>query len=154
MPIFDFEGRKMTRMTIYTWYVVTPNVIAQALSRAGLRSSDKWAVVKLLKPKEHLRFVMEKTWQYSEREAERIIFNSLIETERIIPHRGHTLRDYVSDFRIKDPSEVVKVEYLKPGTFLRYRIVKAKEGSPIGQYKPPKIIPPEKMEIYDTLRSV
>ena len=46
---------------------------------AGSRSSDKWAVIKLLKPREHLHFVMEKTWSYSEREAERIRFNSLID---------------------------------------------------------------------------
>jgi len=154
MPIFAFDGRNVTRVAIYTWYIVTPSVIVQALSKAGLRSSDKWAVVKLLKPKEHLRFVMEKIWPHSEREAEKIIFESLLEAERTIPHRGHTLRDYVSDFGIRDPSEVVQVEYLRPGAFLRYQIVKAKAGSPIGQYKPPKIIPPEKTEIYDALRSI
>jgi len=96
---------------------------------------------------------MEKTWPYSKREAEKIIFNSLMEAEKIIPYRGRTLRDYVSEFKIKDPSEVVKVEYLKPGAFLRYSMIKAKMGSPLGQYKPPKIIPTEKMEIYETLRS-
>jgi len=76
-----------------------------------------------------------------------------METERALPHRGRTLRDYVGDFRVKDPSEVVKVEYLRPGAFLRYQIKKAKMGSPIGQYKPPKIIPTEKTEIYEALRS-
>ena len=153
MPIFAFDGRKMTRLTIYTWYVVTPNVIVQALSKAGLNSSDKWAVIKLLKPKEHLRFVMEKTWSLTEKEAERIIFESLLQTEKSIPQRGHTLGDYVTDFGIRDPSEVVRVEYLKPGAFLRYSMIRARAGYPIGQYKAPRIIPAEKMEIYETLRN-
>ena len=153
MPIFAFEGRKITVIRLYSWYRITPNVIVRALSTAGLRSSDKWAVIKLLKPREHLLFLMEKPWSYSEREAEKIIFNSLLETERIMPHRGRTLSDYVADFRIKDPSEVVRVKYLRPGAFLRYSMIKAKEGAPIGQYKPPKIIPSEKIEIYETLRN-
>jgi len=151
MPIFAFEGRKHSVLRLYG-YSITPNVIVQALFKAGLRASDKWAVAKLLKPRERLHFLMEKVWPYSEREAEKIIFNSLMEVEKELPYRGHTLRDYVTDFRIKDPSEVLKVEYLRPGAFLRYSMIKAKEGVPIGQYKPPKIIPPEKMEVYETLR--
>lgn len=151
MPVFKFEGRKRAVVRLYG-YDVTPNVIVEALAKAGLRSSDKWAVVKLLKPREHLHFVMEKTWPYSEREAERIIFHSLMEAESGIPSPDDTLlRDYVADFRIKDASEVVKVEYLRPGAFLRYSMIKANEGSPMGQYKPPKIIPTGKMEIYETL---
>lgn len=153
MPIFAFEGRKKAVIRLYSPYIISPNIIVQALSKAGLRSSDKWAVVKLLKPREHLHFVMEKTWTYSKREAEKVIFNSLLEMDKIIPHRGETLTDYVADFGIKDPSEVVEVEYLRPGAFLRYSMIKAKAGAPLGQYKPPKIIPTEKMGIYDTLRS-
>jgi len=151
MPIFAFEGRKKAVIRLYSPYIISPNIIVQALSKAGLRSSDKWAVVKLLKPREHLHFVMEKTWTYSKREAEKVIFNSLLEMDKIIPHRGETLTDYVADFGIKDPSEVVEVEYLRPGAFLRYSMIKAKAGAPLGQYKPPKIIPTEKMGIYDTL---
>lgn len=153
MPVFSFESRKTTLIRLYSWYRVTPNVVVQALSNAGLRSSDKWAVVKLLKPREHLHFLMERAWPYSEREAEKIIFNSLMEAYRVIPHSGRTLRDYIADFRIRDPSEVVKVEYLRPGAFVRYSIIRAKMGAPLGQYKPPKIIPTERMEVYDTLRS-
>ena len=152
MPIFAFEGRRKTAIDIYG-YRVTPNVVVQALSTAGLRSSDKWAVAKLLKPKEHLHFLMEKDWAYSEREAEKIIFNSLIETERILPRRDRTLTDYLTVFGIDEASELIKVEYLKPGAFLRYSMMRAKAGFPIGQYKPPKIIPAENMEIYETLRS-
>jgi len=161
MPVFAFEGRKKTMIRLYSSYVVSPNVIVQALYKAGLKSSDKWAVIKLLKPREHLQFLMERTLPYSETEAEKIIFNCLIETDRAMPHPSETpkdyvtgtLEDYVADFKIENPSEAVKVEYLKPGAFLRYSIIKAKEGAPIGQYKPPKIIPSEKMEIYETLRN-
>ncbi len=153
MPVFAFEGRSKMMMRLSSPYIVSPNVIVQALYRAGLRSSDKWAVAKLLKPREHLHFLMEKTWSYSERQAEKIIFKFLMEVDKAIPQRGDTLTDYVADFGIKDPSDVVRVEYLEPGAFLRYSMIKAKMGSPLGQYKPPKIIPTEKMEIYDTLRS-
>jgi hypothetical protein len=150
MPIFAFAGRKREVLDIYD-YRATPNVFVEALYNAGLRTSDKWAVVKVLKPKEHLLFLMEKTWPYSEREAEKIIFNSLMEACRT--YTARSLRDYANDYRIKDPSQLIEVEYLKPGAFLRYQMIKAKMGSPMGQYKPPKIIPSEKMEIYDTLRA-
>ncbi|RLG22366.1 hypothetical protein DRN85_10835, partial [Methanosarcinales archaeon] len=136
---------------LYGRYVITPRVIVDALYDAGLRSSDKWAVTKIMKPKERLYFLMEKTWPYSEREAEKIIFKSLMKIDETIPQRGDTLKNFLSDSRIKDPSEVVKVTYLKPGAFLRYSMIKAKEGAPIGQYKPPKIIPPERHDIYETL---
>jgi hypothetical protein len=152
MPIFAFEGRKKTIIRLYG-YDVTTNIIVQALLKAGLRSSDKWAVIKLFKPKEHLHFLMEKTWPYSESEAEKKIFKSLIETEKTLPYPDETLlRDYIADFRIYKPSEVIKVEYVKPGAFLRYSMIKAREGSPLGQYKPPKIISSDKMDIYETLR--
>ena len=152
MPIFEFEGRRITVIDIYG-YRLSPNVVVRALHKAGLKSSDKWALVKLVKPREHLHFLMEKTWQHTEREAEGMIFQSIAETERMMPHRGKTFADYVDDFRIRDPSEAVKVEYLRPGAFLRYSMIKGREGVPIGQYKPPRIIPSEKMDIYDTLRS-
>jgi len=70
-----------------------------------------------------------------------------------MPHRGRTLRDYVAEFKINTPSDVVSVEYVKPGAFLRYAMVKAKEGAPVGQYKPPKIIPSDRLDIYETLKT-
>jgi len=153
MPVFAFEGRNGMMIRLSSPYIVSPTIIVQALYRAGLRSSDKWAVAKLPEPREHLHFLMEKTWPYSERQAEQIIFKSLVEADKAILQRGDTLTDYIADFGIKNPSDVVRVEYLKPGAFLRFSMIKAKMGSPLGQYKPPKIIPTEKMEIYDTLRS-
>jgi hypothetical protein len=152
MPVFAFEGRKREFTQIYGYYV-TPNIITEALSRAGIESSENWAVAKLLKPKEHLQFLMEKPWTYSERQAEKIIFRALLEADQSTTQRGRTLTDYITYFGPEDPSEIIKVEYLKPGAFMRYSGIKAKQGSPIGQYKPPKIIPPEKMEVYETLRN-
>jgi len=146
MPIFAFEGRKEMVIDIYGYYRVSPYIIVQALSRAGLKESDKWAVAKLLEPKEHLCFLLEKPWQYSEKEAEKILFNTLKETHE-------DFRKYVRDFGIENPSDAIRVEYLKPGAFMRYSAIKAKMGAPMGQYKPPQIIPPNRMEIYDTLRS-
>ena len=151
MPIFSFEGRKKSVMRLYGRYTITPRVIVNALYNAGLRSSDKWAVTKTIKPKERLHFLMEKTWIYSEREAEKRIFKALVAADKALPRHSTTLKNLLSDFRIRDPSELVKVTYLKPGAFLRYSMIKAKEGAPIGQYKPPKIIPPERHDIYETL---
>jgi hypothetical protein len=147
MPVFAFEGRKQNILEIYGYYRITPYIAVKALSKAGLQSSDKWAVIKLLEPLEHLCFVMEKTWQYSEKEAEKILFKSLMETYR-------DFRKYIQDFSITNPSDAIKVEYLKRGAFLRYSAVKAKMGVPMGQYKPPQIIPPDRIEIYETLKSV
>ena len=152
MPIFAFEGREINIINIYG-YKLTPNAASQALSMAGLTSSDKWAVTKILKPKEHIHFLMEKTWSYSEREAEKRIFGSIMKVYGMMANRGLTLRDYVVKFGIEDPSEMIKVEYLKPGAFNRYSMIKAKTGSPLGQYKPPKIIPSDRMDIYETLKN-
>ncbi len=146
MPIFSFEGRKTSVIDVYGYYRVTSKTIVKALFNAGLRTSDKWAVAKLVDPKEKLCFLMEKSWQHSEQEAEKVIFYALKEIHG-------DFRKYVTDFNITDPSEAVKVEYLRPGAFLRYSALKAKMGSPLGQYKPPQLIPADRMEIYETLRN-
>lgn len=152
MPIFAFEGREINVLNIYG-YKLTPNAATQALSMAGLNASDKWAVTKVLKPKEHLHILMEKTWSYSEREAATHIFNALMEVYGRMANRGRTLRDYVLEAKVKDPSEMIQVEYLKPGAFLRYTMIAAKKGIPLGQYKAPKIISPDKSEIFEALRN-
>jgi len=145
-PIFSFEGRKTAVLDIYGYYRITTKTLVQALFNAGLRVSDKWAAAKLVDPKEKIVFIMEKTWEHSEKEAEKRIFNALKELH-------NDFRKYVTDFNITDPSEAVKVEYLRHGAFLRYSALKAKMGSPLGQYKPPQLISPDRMEIYETLRS-
>jgi hypothetical protein len=96
---------------------------------------------------------MEKEWDYSEREAEKRIFHALIESSKAIPGRGRTFMDLVNEFRIDDPSELIEVEYLRSGAFLRYAMMRGKEGSTLGQYKPPKIIPSDRIEIYEKLRN-
>ena len=146
MPVFSFEGRKTAVIDIYGYYRITTKTIVQALFNAGLRASDKWAAAKLVDPKEKLCFLMEKTWEYSEKEAEQKIFDSIMNLHG-------DFKKYVTDFNIKDPSDAIKVEYLRHGAFLRYSALKAKMGSPLGQYKPPQLIPPDRMEIYETLRS-
>jgi len=146
MPIFSFEGRKKAVIDIFGYYRVSSRTIVDALFNAGLRASDKWAVAKLVDPKEKLCFLMEKTWEHSEKEAEKRIFDALQEIHG-------DFRKYVTDFNIKDPSEAIKVEYLKYGAFLRYTALKTKMGAHLGQYKPPQLIPPDRMEIYETLKS-
>ncbi|WNZ28888.1 MAG: GH3 auxin-responsive promoter family protein [Candidatus Bathyarchaeota archaeon] len=147
MPVFSFEGRKTSVIDVLGYYRLTSRAIVDALFAAGLRTSDKWAVAKLVEPKEKLCFLMEKTWSYTEKEAEKRIFEALQKTQ-------NDFKKYVTDFNIKEPSEAVKVEYIKHGAFLRYSALKGKMGAPLGQYKPPQLIPPDRMEIYETLRSI
>lgn len=146
-PVFNFEGRTVEILDIYGWFRMSHDIALNALKRAGLSSTDKWTIIKEVKPREKLRILMEKTWQYSEKEAGKRIFNALVETYP-------DFNDYVKGFKIKDPSEVIEVEYLRKGAFLKYVMKKSKDGSAIGQIKPPKIIPPEKIEIADMLREV
>ncbi len=146
-PVFSFEGRTVDILNIYGWFRMTHDIALNALKRAGLSSTDSWAILKEVTPKERILVLMENTWKYSEREAEKRIFNALVKTYS-------DFNDYVKGFKIKNPSEVIKVEYLKKGAFLRYTMKKSKDGSAIGQIKPPKIITPEKSEIAFMLRAV
>jgi hypothetical protein len=145
MPIFSFEGRTSTVIDIYGYYRLTEDMASSALAKAGLRLSDKWTIAKILEPREHLHVLMEKEWDLSSERAAEAIFYSLQQV-------SEDFKKYVKDFGVRMPSEAIVVEYLKAGAFLRYSAVQAKKGVPIGQYKPPKIIPPEKHEVYETLR--
>ena len=90
---------------------------------------------------------MEKEWEYTEREASKRVFEAF---ENVDPY----FRDYVRDFRIKDPWKVIRVEYLKKGAFMRYMMMKAKKGVEMGQIKPIKLITPKNREVGDLLRRV
>lgn len=147
MPIFSCEGRKNNVIDVYGYFRLTERLIAEALTQAGLRNSDKWAVIKKSTPEEHLHFLMENDWTLSESEAEKRIFLSLI-------NLSPEFADYVKIFRIKKPSQIVKVEYLKQGAFTRYLMRATKLGLPLGQLKAPKIIPMDRADIFDLLRSV
>lgn len=147
MPVFSFEGRKTTIVEIQSYFRLTEDLMTRALAMAGLRSSDKWAVAKITHPKEHLDILMEKEWPYTESQAAKIVFESLQSV-------CSDFRRYVEDFRVKKPSEVVRVEYLKKGAFLRYAMRQAKKGAPIGQIKPPKLVSANRLETFDLLKRI
>jgi len=146
MPIFCFWGRKDATILI-GYRLVTEAVATQVMARAGLSLSDKWAFTKSFEGREKLLVLMENTWGISEDEAAKRIFEALYSLV-------YCFREYVEEFPIKDPSELIKVEYLKKGAFTRYSMKKAGQGFPMGQIKPPKIIPPERQEITDLLRVI
>jgi len=146
-PIFRFESRKIGMLDIYGYFRLSEAMVRDALQQIGLSSTEKWVASQELQPKEKVRILMEKEWEHSEQEAAKLIFESL---RRINPD----FENYVTDCRIKDPSEVLEVEYLKRGAFMRYTMKKAKEGVPLGQIKPPRIITPDQRELADRLRSV
>jgi hypothetical protein len=147
MPIFSFWGRVNTRLVI----VRVPPCITEACAteimiRAGLSLSDKWAFTKILEEgREKLLVLMENTWGLKESEAEKRIFEAAINI-------NSDFKKLVEDFNILKPQDIIKVEYLKRGAFLRYSMKRAKEGYPMGQIKPPKVIPPERQELCEMLR--
>jgi hypothetical protein len=146
MPLFRFEGRSDNYLEIHGYFRITESMAVEVMRKAGMRLSDKWVIAKMTEPFEHLYLLMEKEWDYDEDEALKRIFDSLEDT-------SPSFREYVKDFRIKDPKQVVKVSYLKKGAFLRYMLSRSKSGAPLGQMKPPKLVPANRMDIYDTLRS-
>lgn len=145
LPIFEFESRKSSLLDIYGWCRLSEAIAIEALKKAGLPPTDKWAFVKVIEPNEHLCLLMEKEWEHSEEKVAKLVFDSLKEIDVDFHH-------YVRHFKIKKVSDVIKVEYLKKGTFMRYVIKKSKEGVPLGQIKPPKLIPPERLEIVEMLK--
>jgi len=145
MPIFSFWGRDNAIIKMGGYPLITEAVATQVMVRAGLSLSDKWAFTKSFDGREKLLVLMENTWGLSEEEAARRIFEALYSTV-------YSFQEHVKEYRIKNPSELIKVEYLKKGAFIRYSMKRARQGFPMGQIKPPKIIPPERQEITDLLR--
>lgn len=146
-PVFVFEGRTVDFLDVYGWFRLTRTTAQKALQKAGLPLTEKWAITKEIEPTEKLRILMEKEWEYSEKGAAERIFKALRET-------CIDFNSYVEGLNIKNPSDVVEVEYLRRGAFLRYTMKKTKDGLAIGQLKPPNIILAEKKEIADLLRIV
>ncbi|MBU4190293.1 MAG: GH3 auxin-responsive promoter family protein [Candidatus Thermoplasmatota archaeon] len=147
LPIFSFAGRLSNLIDIYGYFRLSEEVVVRALSEAGLPPTDKWAITKIIDPKEHLLLLMEKEWEHSEEKASKLVFESL---RKVSPD----FQSYVTDFKIKGPSEVIKVEYLKKGAFMRYALKKMKEGVHLGQIKTPKIVTPDRLDIIATLKGV
>jgi len=147
MPIFCFEGRKHAVINMYGYYRISQSIVLNALKKAGLKATDNWTVTRITDPTDRLLFLMEKEWEYSEEQAARLLFNSLQEIHE-------DFRNYVKDFKIQNPFEALRVEYLRKGAFMRYVMRRAKEGVPFGQMKPQKIISDETSEAVAVLRRV
>lgn len=144
-PMFSFEGRTHNMIDIYNYYRFSEDLMARVLVSAGFESSDRWVVTKSYRPREILEIYFEKEWPISEKEAEKLIFNSML---TLIPG----FDNYVRDFKIVDPADAIRVQFLEKGTFTRYTIKQVRKNVPLGQYKPLKIIPPEKSNLLDELK--
>ncbi|MEM3744953.1 MAG: GH3 auxin-responsive promoter family protein [Candidatus Bathyarchaeia archaeon] len=148
MPYFIFKARVNELLDFYGYFRITERIFSNALREAGLKYFEKWAVTKEIREgDEQLYVLMERPWRYSEEEAAKIIFNALSKT---FPD----FQNFIRDFSIKKPSDVIRVKYLRGGAFLRYSMKMVKEGAEIGQIKPPKIIPLQKKEIVDLLETI
>jgi hypothetical protein len=145
IPLFTFEGRKQGTLEVNNYFRFSEDLMAKVIVDAGFRANDRWTVTKTLKPKELLYVLFENEWPMNERQAEKLIFNSALS---LIPG----FQDYVRDFRVEDPADAIKVEYLQRGTFTRYAIRQARKNVPLGQYKPLKIIPADKLHILEELK--
>jgi len=147
MPIFGFESRKEDILDIRGYFRLSGALAVEALVGAGLPPTDKWAFVKEIEPDDHLCLLMEREWEYPEREASRRIFESL---QKIDPY----FQSYVKDCGIRDPWKVIKVEYLKKGAFMRYIMLRAKQGVEMGQIKPLKLITPQNKDVAELLKRI
>ena len=145
LPIFDCEGRKTALLDFFAYFRISENIMTKTIIKAGLHSFERWCIQKVMDPKEQLCVLMEKGWDYTEKESEVKLFEALKE---VFPD----FQSYVRDFRVKDPSEIIKVEYLSKGAFMRYAMQKVKEGVPLGQIKFPRIISTDKPEMAELLR--
>ena len=143
-PVFSFEGRTQNMIDVYNYYRFSEDLITKVLVNAGFKSSDRWAITKILQPREMLEIFFEKEWSVSERQAQKLIFDSML---ALIPG----FNTYVHDFNIMDPSEVLKVQFLEKGTFTRYTMKQVRKNVPLGQYKPLKIVTPDKKYILEEL---
>lgn len=147
LPIFNFESRKNDVLDFFAYFRLSEALAVKTMVKAGLPPTDKWAFVKETEPDEHLCLLMEKEWDYSELEASRRVFEAL---QEVNPY----FKNYVEDFRITDPWKIIKVNYLQKGAFMRYIMLRAKEGVEMGQLKPLKLITPQNKRVADTLKSV
>ncbi len=145
-PIFRFESRTVGLIDVLNYYRISEALARDALCQSGFHS-ENWAICHDTNPKEGLRFLLEKETDYDEEHMSRLLFESL---QNILPD----FKTYVTDFKIKDPQEAVRVEYLKKGAFMRYMMRKLKQGVPFGQSKPPKVIANSQEGLANLLRTV
>jgi hypothetical protein len=79
--------------------------------------------------REKLLVLMENTWGLHEDEAVRRIFEALYSL-------AYYFREYVKQYRINEPSEIIKVEYLKRGAFIRYSMKELDKAFQWGRSSP------------------
>jgi len=148
MPYFAFKSRVSELLDFYGYFRIGEELFSRVLDQIGLRYFEKWALTKeTRRDSEYIRVLMEMPWEYSEERTAKMIFENLLQL-------SDDFQSYVKDFSIKHPKEIIKVEYLGKGAFLRYSLNKIREGAELGQIKPPKIVPPERKEVLDLLESV
>ncbi|MEM2477869.1 MAG: GH3 auxin-responsive promoter family protein [Thermoproteota archaeon] len=147
MPVFSFESREGYYFEIYGYFRIDERLATRVMIKSGLTSSENWCFAKIMEPDEKICVLMEKERDYDEKTAAEMIFKALWS-------ENEEFRNFVRDFKIKDPSSVIKVEYLRKGTFNKYSNLRLKMGLPYGQVKPLKVIPTQKMEIFETLRGI
>jgi len=147
MPVFSFGGREGYSFDIYGYFRIDEQLATRVMIKSGLTSSENWCFAKIMEPNEKICVLMEKEHDYSEETAAKIIFEALID-------ESEDFRNFVRDFKIRNPTDAIKVEYLKKGAFKKYSNLRLKMGLPYGQVKPLKVIPTQKMELFETLRGM
>ena len=119
---------------------LTMSIAFKAFKKAGFPASNNWAFTKEFIPNEHLVLLMEDEWDLTEKQIAEKICRALQQIDK-------SFNNYITDFKIKDPMDAMSVTFLKRGAFKRYTTEKIKQGVPIGNIKPLRIITPEKTEI-------
>ena len=147
IPVFRYESRTTGMLDVRGYFNVTEAMMRDVLAAAKVPLSDTWAVCQTIEPEDRITILMERLPHINARQVAHAVFEEL---QRINPF----FLNYVRDFRVKRAEEILAVEYLRQGAFMRYAMEKTKQGVPMGQNKPPKIIGPERSSIADRLRTV
>jgi len=146
LPVFCFESRVVNMLDIYNYFRFSLSLAFRLFNRAGFPPSNNWAFTKGVEPREHLILLMEKELDLTESEVSAKIFEAF-------KAEDESFGRYIADFKITNPEDVIKVQYLKRGAFRRFVEKKVKQGVPFGRIKPFRIITPKYKEISDFLRS-
>ena len=118
MPYFTFKSRVSELLDFYGYFRIGEELFSRVLDQIGLRYFEKWALTKeTRRDSEYTRVLMEMPWEYSEERTAKMIFENLLQL-------SDDFQSYVKDFSIKHPKEIIKVEYLGRGAFLRYSLNK------------------------------
>jgi phenylacetate-coenzyme A ligase PaaK-like adenylate-forming protein len=147
MPVFRFAGRQTGMFDIHGYFRISEAIIRDVLDNIGLPPTDHCSVFHETHPKDQICILIEKESNFDYDHLTKKVFDEL---QVILSD----FKNYVNDFRISDPSSIIKFELLPKGTYRRYTMKRQKEGVPLGQNKPPKVIGPERKDIVNLLRNV